>query len=169
MIFFLSQIFKLILHVGNSFEKISIIFLSVQEAINQILAIFDISAASDFVISCFYLRILSDHDFHFIFEESLEEQIHQANIDPFFFLLQLLTHSFHHNLFNFLLSFLSFNDGFMATVESIIECVYFVISFVLFACDCSFYGLEHISAFIAQLGFVEVILPQCSYFNTAFF
>ena len=169
VIFFLSKIFKLILHIGDSFEKISIVFLSVQKAVNKIFAIFDISATSDLMIGCFNLCVLPNHDFHFIFEESLEELVDKTNIDPFFFFLQFLAHGFHHNLFDFLLSFLSFYDGFMSTVESIIECVYFVISFILLTCNCSLYWLEHISALITQFGFVKVILPQCSDFNTVFF
>lgn len=102
------------------------------------MTVFDISTAFYFMICILDLEIFLNDDLHFIFEKFLEEQIDVTYIDPLFLFLEFLAHSFHHDLFNLPVSFLSFNDVLVASIESIIKGADFTISFILFMHDRSF-------------------------------
>ena len=97
-------------------EKKTVVFLSVQKTIDKILTIFDICATSDFMVRCFYFRMLFDQKFHFVFQELFEEKVDQTYVNPLLFFLQFLAHSFHHNLLNFLFPFFSFNNSLVTPV-----------------------------------------------------
>lgn len=48
----------------------------------------------------------------------------------------------------------------MPSVQSIVKRVYLGCPLVLFCHDCFFDGLQHVPTLIAELGFVELVLPE---------
>lgn len=127
------------------------------------------------MISSFNLSILIYQSFHFTLQKSFQKQIYMTDINQLLLFLQLFTHRFYHYLLDLLFSLALLSFILVFFVKSIIECVQFTVSLMLFSYYCLLNWLKHISAFIAELRFMEIIifewfhsipiLFQCVVFN----
>ena len=75
--------------------------------LDEILTALDISSSFDLMVSIVDFLILDNEPLHLLLEKLLQKDIDSADIDPFFLLLQFLTHSLHHHLLDLLITFLS--------------------------------------------------------------
>lgn len=125
----------------NCLEKHAVVPFAVEEASNQILAVFDVSTASDFMVGSFYFLVLPDHYLHLVFQKFLQEEIGIANIDPLLLLLQFLAHRLHHNFFYFPIPLFPLDQVLVAPIQSIVERIDLCGPLLLLSNDCPLDGV----------------------------
>ncbi len=109
--------------------------------------------------------ILFDESFHFIFEKFLKEDVGEADIDTLLFFLELFTHGPHHHLLDFSLSLLPLDVIVIVAPKGSLDRVDLGVPFVLFASHRLLDGFQHVPAPVADLGLIELFLPQGLQFN----
>lgn len=117
------------------------------------------------MISSFNLSILFYQLFHFTLQKSFQKQINMADVYPLFLFLQLLTHCFYDYLLYLLFSLSLFAFIFVFFVKSIIESIQFTVSLMLFIYYCPLHWLKHISALVAELRFMEIVIFERFHFS----
>ena len=154
-----AQILKEMLFFSDSLQQLSVILLSVEEPGDELLGIANIGAAANLMVGWLNNVIVGDKPFHFVLEEFLEEEIGKANIKALLFFLQFFAHCSEHDLFDLSLPLFFTTDVIVLPIQCLMQWFYLSSTLCLLAHHCSLDRFQHISASVADLCLVELILP----------